>query len=101
MTDCILYITPFTCSKDDLDHDHDLNLDCNLDCNPEDVPVYMGNSLFNTKPPHCCSLFSQCYIAIHLISGLKLSRFSVNMGQNPRPRFQSDNLSDDLRKQGI
>ena len=24
----------------------DCNLDCNLVCNPEDVPVYMGHSLF-------------------------------------------------------
>ena len=35
---------------------------------------------------HCCSLFSHCYIAIHVISGFKLSRSrsrsSVYMGKN-------------------
>ena len=33
------------------------------------------------RASHCCSLFSHCYITIHLISGLKLSRSSVFMGQ--------------------
>ena len=28
------------------------NLDCELDHNPEDVPVYMGHSLFNTLQVH-------------------------------------------------
>ena len=36
--------TLFTSSKNYLE----LNLDCNLDPNPEDVPVYMKHSLFNT-----------------------------------------------------
>ena len=36
--------TLFTWSKNDLDR----KLDYILDRNPEDVPVYMGHSLFNT-----------------------------------------------------
>ena len=40
--------TIFTRSKNYVDRDLDSNLDCNLDRNPQDVPVYMGNSLFNT-----------------------------------------------------
>ena len=36
--------TLFTSSKNYLEP----NVDCNLDRNPEDVPVYMEHSLFNT-----------------------------------------------------
>ena len=31
---------------------------------------------------NCCSLFIHCYIAIHIISDLTLSRSNVYMGQN-------------------
>ena len=59
-------------------------LDYNLECDPEDVPVYMGHSLFNTTKQ--ITLFSHCNIAIHLISRLKLSRspsrLSVYTGQS-------------------
>ena len=59
--------TPITWNKNCLDRD--------LDSDPKHVPVFTGQSLFNTKKnaSHCCSLFSICYIAILLISGLKLS----------------------------
>ena len=61
----------------------DCTPDSNPDPNPKDVrdirdihcPIQQSTSL-------CCSLFSHCYMAIHLISGLKLSRTSVYMGQN-------------------
>ena len=39
----------FSQSKNYLDCNLGHNQDCNLDCDPEDVPVYMGDSLFNTK----------------------------------------------------
>ena len=74
----LLSYTQFTQSKK--------YLDSNLDRDSEDVSVYKGHLLFNTSASHCCSLFSHCYIAIHLISGLKLSRSgsrsSVYMVQN-------------------
>ena len=41
---------------------------------------------------NCCSLFSHCYIAMHLISGLKLSRSSVYTGKN-RSRSRSSNFT--------
>ena len=52
----------------------DRNLDCDLelylDCDPEDAcDIHCSKSQITS---HCCSLFSHCYIAIHLISGLKL-----------------------------
>ena len=55
---------PFTRSKNDLDRipDHD----------QEGVLVYTGHSLFKTTK-RITTLFI-CYISIHLISGLKLSR---------------------------
>ena len=37
-------ITPFTRSKNDLDHDTDCNLKCDLVRDPDVVPVYMGHS---------------------------------------------------------
>ena len=47
------YNTLFTRSQNYLDY--------NLDHDPEDVPVYMGQSFFNTQSAsHCCSLFSHC-----------------------------------------
>ena len=76
----------YTEQKNYLDCDLDLNLVRNRECDPEDVPIYTGHSLFNTtNASHCCSLFSHCYIAVHLISGFEWtrsrSRSSVNMGQ--------------------
>ena len=74
----IEYSTPFTQSKN--------YLDCNLDCDPEDVPVYTGHPLFNTTKLIMLLFIVYCYIEIHLISGLKLSksqsRSIVIMGQN-------------------
>ena len=55
---------PFTRSKNDLDR--------NPDHDQEGVLVYTGQSLFKTTK-RITSLFI-CYISIHLISGLKLSR---------------------------
>ena len=43
-----LTYTPFTGSKNYLDHYLDRNLDTDLGHNPEDVPIYTGHSLFNT-----------------------------------------------------
>ena len=54
--------TPFTLSKNYPDHNLDSNLDCDLDCSIQQSAL------------HCCSLFSHCYIAIHLISQLKSFR---------------------------
>ena len=65
----IFTYTWFTRSKNYLGHDLDCNLDRNLDCDPEDVPLQ-----------HCCSLLSNYSIAIHLISGLKLSRSRSRSG---------------------
>ena len=59
-----------------LDRDMD---DINLDRDPEDAPVYTRHSLFN-RSKHVTfvfivqSLFDSPDIAIHLISGLELSR---------------------------
>ena len=55
-------------------------LNCDLDLDSDDLPVYMGHPLFNTTKR--ITLFSPCYIAIHLISALKLSRTSVYTGPN-------------------
>ena len=49
---------------------------CYLDRNPEDAPVYIGTFIVQDNKEHhiVVHCFSYCYIAIHLISGLKLSR---------------------------
>ena len=46
--------TPFARSKQ-MYH----NLDCDLDRNAEDVPIYMGHSLFNTAKPKILLLIVQ------------------------------------------
>ena len=77
----------------------DCNLDRYLDRNPEDAPVYMGHSLFNTTK-RVILLFSHSYIVIHLISGLKLStsRFRLSVYKISQSRSRSrQNL---LCKQG-
>ena len=46
---CVCTYTTFIWSKKYLDHDLDRNLDYELDHDPEDVSIYTGYSLFNTK----------------------------------------------------
>ena len=68
----------------------DCNLNRYLDRNPEDAPVYMGHSLFNTTK-RVILLFSHSYIVIHLISGLKLStsRFRLSVYKISQSRSRS------------
>ena len=76
----------FTWSKSYLDR----KLDCDLEHNPEDVPFYTGHQdihcSIQQSTSHCYSLFIVTLIAIHIISGLKLSRLRsrsiVYTGQN-------------------
>ena len=56
--------------------------DGNLDCDPEYPFAWDIHCSIQQSTSHCCSLFRHCYIAIHLIPGLKLSRLCVYMGQN-------------------
>ena len=52
--------------------DHDL--DINLDLDPDDAQLTRDiHCSIQQSVSHCCSFFSHCYIAIHLMSGLKLS----------------------------
>ena len=67
---CLLY--PVYMEKNDVDWDlDDINLDCNLDDAPFTWDIHCSIQQIES---HCCSLFSHCYITIHLISGLKLPR---------------------------
>ena len=88
MCRCDQTIFPVYIEQNDLDLVLD---DIDLDCNPEDAPIYMGHSLFNIKKRITFtfivqSLFDGPDIAVHLISGLKLSalqsRSSFYSGQN-------------------
>ena len=71
--------TPFTQSKNYLDR----KLNCNLDfhCSIQQSVSY------------CCSLFSHCNIAIHLISELKLSRSQSLSTDYKRQNSQSRSQS--------
>ena len=80
------FLTPFTRNKNYLDH----NLDCDLDRDPEYVSFTWNiHCSQQQSASHCCSLtlFSHCYIAVYLISGLKLSR------SQSRSSFTRYNLS--------
>ena len=68
------------------------DLDCYLDYDPEDAPVYTEHSLFNiTKSVMIVfivqSLFGGPEIAIHLISGFKLSRSRSRLSVYTRQNF--------------
>ena len=78
--------TMSTLSKNYLNRDLDGNLDCNLDCDPDDVCIYTGHPLFNTK---CIILLFTVQSLLHrnlpkILFNLSRSwsRSSVYTGQN-------------------
>ena len=63
---CVCTYTTFIWSKKCLDHDLDRNLDCELDRVQKVYPFTWDIHCSIQSASHCCSLFSHCYLAIHL-----------------------------------